>query len=94
MTIKSKYQSELLTATDLDGNEGIFPIAFAIVDVVNDDNWHLVFGATEICAFNIPTKGLKGDLNGSCNEEVLQVIITHFYDAPCATALDNSYYYI
>ncbi|KAK8581393.1 hypothetical protein V6N13_144420 [Hibiscus sabdariffa] len=40
MTIKSKYQSELLTATALDGNEDIFPVAFAVVDVVNDDNWH------------------------------------------------------
>ncbi|OMO64109.1 Phox/Bem1p [Corchorus capsularis] len=40
MTIKSKYQSELLTATALDGNDGIFPVAFAVVDVVDDDNWH------------------------------------------------------
>nr|DAD38449.1 TPA_asm: hypothetical protein HUJ06_009090 [Nelumbo nucifera] len=40
MTLKSRYQGELLTATAVDGNEGIFPIAFAIVDIVNDDNWH------------------------------------------------------
>ncbi|MBA0556414.1 hypothetical protein Golob_026519, partial [Gossypium lobatum] len=123
MTIKSKYQSELLTATALDGNEGIFPIAFAVVDVVNDVNWHwflvqlksalsifqpVTFVAGRRVGFKKPIsmifknsyhgyclhwliEGLKRDLNG---EEVLQVIITHFYDAPCATTLDNSYYYI
>ncbi|XP_044492424.1 uncharacterized protein LOC123216125 [Mangifera indica] len=38
-TIRSKFQSELLTATALDGNDGFFPIALAVVDVVNDANW-------------------------------------------------------
>ncbi|WCJ22622.1 hypothetical protein M5689_004703 [Euphorbia peplus] len=38
--LKSKYQSDLLTATAFDGNDGIFPVAFAIVDVITDDNWH------------------------------------------------------
>lgn len=40
VNIKSKYQSDLLTATALDGNDAIFPVAFGIVDAVNDDNWH------------------------------------------------------
>lgn len=40
MTLKSKYNSELLIAMALDGNDGIFPVAFAIVDRVNDDNWN------------------------------------------------------
>lgn len=38
--IKSKYQSSLLTATALDGNDEIFPVAFGVVDALNDDNWH------------------------------------------------------
>ncbi|XVE65457.1 hypothetical protein DITRI_Ditri08aG0001300 [Diplodiscus trichospermus] len=38
--LKSKYRAELYTATALDGNGGIFLVAFAIVDVANDDNWH------------------------------------------------------
>ncbi|XP_022760791.1 uncharacterized protein LOC111306988 isoform X1 [Durio zibethinus] len=37
--LKSKYRGELFTATALDGNDGIFLVAFAIVDVVSDDNW-------------------------------------------------------
>ncbi|CAN1160249.1 Protein FAR1-RELATED SEQUENCE 4 [Linum perenne] len=39
MTVRSKYQSELLTATALDGNDGIFPLAFAVVDAVNEKSW-------------------------------------------------------
>ncbi|KAF8394742.1 hypothetical protein HHK36_020959 [Tetracentron sinense] len=40
MTLQSRYQGELLTATAVDGNDNVFPVAFAIVDVVSDDNWH------------------------------------------------------
>lgn len=36
----SKYQSTLLASTAVDGNDGVFPVAFAIVDEENDDNWH------------------------------------------------------
>lgn len=38
--LRSKYQEILLTATAVDGNDGFFPVAFAVVDVENDDNWH------------------------------------------------------
>uniref|UniRef100_A0A2N9F741 SWIM-type domain-containing protein n=1 Tax=Fagus sylvatica TaxID=28930 RepID=A0A2N9F741_FAGSY len=38
-SLKSKYHEILLTATALDGDDGIFPVAFAIVDAENDDNW-------------------------------------------------------
>ncbi|XP_039054115.1 uncharacterized protein LOC120196359 [Hibiscus syriacus] len=76
VTIKSKYQSKLLTVTALDGNEGIFPVAFAVADVVNDDN--------------VETDENQRDFSYLCTEEVLQVIITHFYDAARATTLDDS----
>ncbi|XP_050237328.1 uncharacterized protein LOC126687026 [Mercurialis annua] len=39
LTLKTKYQSELLTATALDGNDDVFPLAYAVVDAANDDNW-------------------------------------------------------
>lgn len=38
--LKSKYHEILLTATALDGDDGIFPVAFAIVDIEDDDSWH------------------------------------------------------
>ncbi|KAK6915740.1 MULE transposase domain [Dillenia turbinata] len=37
--LKSKYQGMLLAATAVDGDDGFFPVAFAIVDAETDDNW-------------------------------------------------------
>lgn len=39
ISLKSKFHEILLTATALDGDDGIFPVAFAIVDNENNDNW-------------------------------------------------------
>lgn len=38
--LKSKYQGSLLAATAADGDDGVFPVAFAVVDAETDDNWH------------------------------------------------------
>ncbi|KAG9144643.1 hypothetical protein Leryth_020945 [Lithospermum erythrorhizon] len=38
--LKSKYQGTLLAATAADGNDEVFPVAFAVVDAETDDNWH------------------------------------------------------
>ncbi|CAH9075916.1 unnamed protein product [Cuscuta epithymum] len=38
--LKSKYQGNLLVATAADGNDGAFPVAFAVVDTESEDNWH------------------------------------------------------
>ncbi|KAJ1425556.1 Zinc finger, PMZ-type [Sesbania bispinosa] len=38
--LKSKYQGALLAATAADADDGVFPVAFAIVDVESDDSWH------------------------------------------------------
>ncbi|KAJ6731853.1 POLYPROTEIN putative-RELATED [Salix purpurea] len=40
ITLKSKYHEILLTATALDGDDGFFPVSFAIVDIENGDNWN------------------------------------------------------
>lgn len=37
--LKSKYHEILLTATALDGDDGVFPVAVALVDNDNVDNW-------------------------------------------------------
>ncbi|XP_028760035.1 uncharacterized protein LOC114718769 [Neltuma alba] len=37
--LNSKYQGDLLSATAADGNDGIFPVAFAVVDAETEDNW-------------------------------------------------------
>lgn len=37
--LKSKYQGILLAATATDARGSLFPLAFGIVDIENDDNW-------------------------------------------------------
>ncbi|KAK9282077.1 hypothetical protein L1049_004989 [Liquidambar formosana] len=121
LTLKSKYPSELLTATALDGNDGIFPVAFAIVNVVNDDGWYWfleqlksafsriqritfvadrqmglrqsissIFGNSYhgYCLHRL-TEDLKEGLKGQYPQEVLRMIIAHFYDAAYATTVDG-----
>lgn len=39
IAVKSKYQGTLLAANGADGNDGVFPVAFAVVDSETDDNW-------------------------------------------------------
>ncbi|XP_059276262.1 uncharacterized protein LOC132030584 [Lycium ferocissimum] len=36
----AKYQGTLLAAVGVDGNDGVFPVAFAVVDEETSDNWH------------------------------------------------------
>uniref|UniRef100_A0A2P2KDL3 SWIM-type domain-containing protein n=1 Tax=Rhizophora mucronata TaxID=61149 RepID=A0A2P2KDL3_RHIMU len=38
--LNSKYQGMLLAATAADADDGIFPVAFAVVDAETEDNWH------------------------------------------------------
>ncbi|XP_028070439.1 uncharacterized protein LOC114272923 [Camellia sinensis] len=37
--LKERYKGQLLTATAKDGNQGLFPVAFAIVDSESESNW-------------------------------------------------------
>ncbi|KAK2458871.1 MuDR family transposase [Trifolium repens] len=37
--LKSKYLSTVLSATSFDADGGLFPLAFAVVDVENDESW-------------------------------------------------------
>ncbi|KAL7252937.1 hypothetical protein ACSBR1_007484 [Camellia fascicularis] len=37
--LKGRYKGHLLAATSKDSNQGLFPLAFAIVDAENQDNW-------------------------------------------------------
>lgn len=40
LPLKSKYQGTLLAATAADGDDGVFPVAFAVVDAETEENWH------------------------------------------------------
>lgn len=69
--LNSKYQGTLLAATSVDGDDGIFPVAFAVVDAETDENWLWFLqelkaaistseGITFVAAFE---EGLKKSLN-------------------------------
>ncbi|KAK8501707.1 hypothetical protein V6N12_002445 [Hibiscus sabdariffa] len=38
--LNSKYQGTLLAATAADGDDGVFPVAFSVVDAETDENWY------------------------------------------------------
>lgn len=38
--LNSKYQGVLLAAIAVDGDDAIFPVAFAVIDAETEDNWH------------------------------------------------------
>ncbi|RWR93317.1 hypothetical protein CKAN_02256200 [Cinnamomum micranthum f. kanehirae] len=40
ISLKDKYLGTLLTASSVDAEDGIFPVAFAIVDAESYDNWY------------------------------------------------------
>jgi hypothetical protein len=37
--LKSKYLGPLLSATSFDADDKLFPLAFGVVDVKNDESW-------------------------------------------------------
>ncbi|KAK9279492.1 hypothetical protein L1049_013171 [Liquidambar formosana] len=41
--LKSRYKGQLLAATAKDGNQGLFPLAFAVVDSESKENWRWFF---------------------------------------------------
>lgn len=38
--LNTKYQGDLLAVVASDGDDGMFPLAFAVVDTVGETNWH------------------------------------------------------
>lgn len=67
--LKSKYLGTLLSATSFDADGGLFPLAFGVVDVENDESWMWFLSelhrALEMNAQNIPqltflSNGQKG----------------------------------
>ncbi|KAK9078813.1 hypothetical protein SSX86_002871 [Deinandra increscens subsp. villosa] len=51
-SLRSKYGEVLFTAMAIDGNDEFFPVAFAIVDVEDDNNWHWFLEQLKAVIFN------------------------------------------
>lgn len=63
--LKSKYLGTLLLATGFDGDGGLFPLAFGVVDEENDDNWMWflseLHNLLEVNAENMPRLTILSD---------------------------------
>ena len=59
--LKHKYRGILLTASAMDGNGWLFPVAYAIVDQENDENWlwflQVLHGIIQVNAANFIDSG-------------------------------------
>ncbi|KAL8189573.1 hypothetical protein R6Q57_029139 [Mikania cordata] len=53
-SLRSKYGEVLFTANAIDGNDDFFPVAFAIVDFEDDNNWHWFLEQLKAAIFNSP----------------------------------------
>ncbi|XP_071715677.1 uncharacterized protein [Rutidosis leptorrhynchoides] len=51
-SLRSEYGESILTAYAIDGNDGFFPVAFAIVDVEDDNNWHWFLEQLKVSILN------------------------------------------
>ncbi|KAG5564297.1 hypothetical protein RHGRI_000483 [Rhododendron griersonianum] len=63
----------LLTATALDGDDGFFPVAFAIVDVENDDHWLWFLEQLKSALPNMETITFVSDREKGLKEHLVKV---------------------
>ncbi|KAE8675469.1 hypothetical protein F3Y22_tig00111671pilonHSYRG00274 [Hibiscus syriacus] len=89
--LNSKYQDTLLAATAADGDDGVFPVAFSVIDAENDENWYwfllqlksALSTSCPISFFADIQKGLresiseifKGSYHGYCLHYLTQLLI-------------------
>ncbi|KAJ0015234.1 hypothetical protein Pint_21111 [Pistacia integerrima] len=81
--------STLLAATAADGNDGVFPVAFAVVDAETDDNWHwfLLQLKTALSAIPCPITFVadkQKDVKGQFSHEVKRLLVEDLYAAAYA----------
>ncbi|KAJ0080235.1 hypothetical protein Patl1_23893 [Pistacia atlantica] len=81
--LKSRYDCKLLTATAADGNDGVFPVAFALVCFETVDNWHwfLLQLKTALSAIPCPITFVANKEMGL--RESIAEIFTDSYHAYC-----------
>jgi zinc finger SWIM domain-containing protein 3 len=76
---KSRYREILLTATALDGNDGFFPLAFAIVDDDSTDSWQWFLEKLKSAIPSSQTLTLVSDKEKNIKETVSEVFENAHY---------------
>nr|KJB28851.1 hypothetical protein B456_005G072800 [Gossypium raimondii]KJB28852.1 hypothetical protein B456_005G072800 [Gossypium raimondii]KJB28853.1 hypothetical protein B456_005G072800 [Gossypium raimondii] len=88
-SLKSKYRGELFTATALDGNDGNFLVAFAIVDVLSDDNWHWFLEQLKTVLSMSPEITFVADMKKEMSES-LSLVFPNCFHGYCLHQLTES----
>ncbi|KAI3914585.1 hypothetical protein MKW92_036431 [Papaver armeniacum] len=73
MYVKSKYLETMLVATAVDANDDAFPIAFAMVDVEDFDNWHWFLEQLKSTILTSRSVTFVSDKAKGLSEKVLKV---------------------
>ena len=56
--LKTRFQSILLAATGVDANGSLYPLAYAVVDAENDDNWLWMLRVLRKMHTTYPSRGI------------------------------------
>ncbi|XP_059637869.1 uncharacterized protein LOC132279839 [Cornus florida] len=88
-SLKSKFQEILLTATTLDGDDGFFPVAFAVVDVENNDNWHWFLEQLKSAVSTSISITFVSDREKGLKESVLEVFGNAYHGYSMYHLLDS-----
>ncbi|XP_022151642.1 uncharacterized protein LOC111019549 [Momordica charantia] len=83
--LKRKYRGVLLTASSVDGNNQIHPLAFGIVDKESDESWTWFLERVNICIGNVDGLVLVSDRH----QTITNFVATVFPDAAHVTCMHH-----
>jgi len=92
--LKGKFQGILLTATAVDANGSLFPLAYAVVSAENDDNWRWFINILRgVITEHVPTYLAPGTLAFISDRQkgLLEAIDTLFPGSPHGYCLRHLY---
>ncbi|KAM3374531.1 hypothetical protein P3S68_013245 [Capsicum galapagoense] len=72
-SLRSKYKETLLTATAVDADDGFFPVAFAVIDIENDDSWRWFLEQLKSALSNSQSLTFISDREKNLKNSVLEV---------------------
>ncbi|CAI0542687.1 unnamed protein product [Linum tenue] len=77
--LRSKHHEILLTASALDGDDGIFPVSYAIVDIENKDSWQWFLDQLRSAISSSEPITFVSDKEKELRESVLEVFTGSYH---------------
>ncbi|XP_049402862.1 uncharacterized protein LOC125866619 isoform X2 [Solanum stenotomum] len=88
----AKYQGTLLAAVGVDGNDGVFPVAFAVVDEETDDNWHWFLSELKSAVSTSRPITFVSAFQNGINESLSDIFSKDCYHGYCLRYLGEKLY--